>query len=84
MSVGAEFSVCLGPDEQAALEAALLADHGALLDAFAHIDVAGAEAGNEADRNRILGGIRKASSAISRKSSKQKTEKFRAVLTRKP
>ncbi len=35
-------------------------------------------------RNRILGGIRKASSAISRKSSKQKDEKFRAILTRKP
>ena len=58
MSVGAEFSVCLGPDEQAALEAALLANPAALLDALAHIDVANAEAGKEADRAMILAAVR--------------------------
>ena len=58
VSVGAEFSVCLGPDEQAALEVALLSNSGAWLDAFASIDVAKAEAGKDKDREMILRVVR--------------------------
>ena len=58
MEVGAGFSVCLGPDEQAALEAALLKNFDALLDALAGIDVAAAEAGSPGDLAMILTAVR--------------------------
>jgi tetratricopeptide (TPR) repeat protein len=58
ISVGAQFSVCLGPDEQTALEAALLDNPGALLAALADIDVAKAEAGSPSDRDMILQAVR--------------------------
>jgi hypothetical protein len=58
VEVGAAFSVCLGPDEQAALEAALLDDCDALLNALAGIDVAEAQAGKESDRAMILAAVR--------------------------
>ena len=58
VEVGAQFSVCLGPDEQAALEAALLDDSDALLDALAGIDLAAAEAGDPDDLAMILTAVR--------------------------
>lgn len=58
VSVGADFSICLGPDEQASLEGALCENSSAVLDAFAHIDVATAEAGNPDDQAMILQAVR--------------------------
>ena len=55
---GSELSICLGPAEEVALEAALLADPGSLLDSFASIDVASAEAGGREDQERILAAVR--------------------------
>ena len=52
-----EFSVCLGPADAAALEAALLSDPDALLDAFASIDVTQAQAGHPEDQSRIMGAV---------------------------
>eukprot|EP01046_Picozoa_sp_COSAG06_P035455 COSAG06_NODE_3815_length_4878_cov_7.893933_1_plen_286_part_10 len=52
-----DFSVCLGPVDAAALEAALLSDPGALLDAFASIDVTQAQAGHPEDQSRIMGAV---------------------------
>lgn len=40
VEVEATFSVCLGPDEHAVLEVALLGDNTVLLNALAGIDVA--------------------------------------------
>jgi hypothetical protein len=57
VDTGVAFSVCLGPVEQAAFEAALLADSQVLMDAFAHIDVATAEAGSPADRAMIMAAV---------------------------
>ena len=50
------FHICLGPAQEAALEAALLSNHRALLDAFAHIDVTKAQASPE-DTALIMGAI---------------------------
>ena len=50
------FHICLGPAQEAALEAALLSNYGALLDAFATIDVKKAEA-SPADTALIMGAI---------------------------
>ena len=50
------FHICLGPAQEAALEAALLSNYRALLDAFAHIDVTKAQAGPE-DTALIMGAI---------------------------
>ena len=50
------FHVCLGPDQEQALEAALVEDGAALLDAFAGIDVRTAEAGRD-DTALIMGAI---------------------------
>ena len=52
-----DFSVCLGPADAAALEAALLSDPDALLDAFASIDVTKAQAGHPEDQSRIMGAV---------------------------
>jgi hypothetical protein len=57
VSTGSEFSVCLGAAEEAALEAALLRDPGALLDAFATIDVRDAQAANPEDKEMVMGAI---------------------------
>jgi hypothetical protein len=67
ISVGAQFSVCLGPDEQVALEAALL-DKGstALQDAFSSIDIAEAEAGDPNDQAMILKAVRATAGGTSR------------------
>lgn len=54
---GVEFSVCLGPEEQRAFEAAILEKHDVLFDVFESIDVARSEAGSEADRAMILGAV---------------------------
>ena len=56
VSTESTFSVCLGKAEEAALEAALLDDPGALLDAFATIDVREAKA-NPKDVDMIMGAI---------------------------
>jgi hypothetical protein len=56
-SAHTQFSVCLGPAEQTAFEKALLGQAGGvpmIFDAFAGIDVAAAQASNEADKNMIL------------------------------
>ena len=45
MDTESAFHVCLGPDQEQALEAALVDNGAALLDAFAGIDVRTAEAG---------------------------------------
>ena len=58
VDTGAEFGVALGPEERERFEAGLLEDSGVLLDAFAAIDVADAEAGNPADRDMILDAVR--------------------------
>eukprot|EP01050_Picozoa_sp_SAG11_P004535 SAG11_NODE_292_length_11180_cov_6.023825_7_plen_723_part_00 len=58
VEVGAAFTVCLGPDEHGALEAALLDNHGVFLSALAGIDVAKAQAGKESDRAMILAAVR--------------------------
>ena len=60
VSVGARFSVCLGPDERAALEAALVGDAQcrAVLAVFSGIDVAKSEAGKPADLEMILQAVR--------------------------
>jgi hypothetical protein len=50
------FHICLGPAQEAALEAALLSNYRALLDAFAHIDVTKAQASPE-DTALIMGAI---------------------------
>ena len=50
------FHVCLGPAQEQALEAALVCNGKALLDAFAHIDVRTAKAG-PADTALIMGAI---------------------------
>ena len=57
VDVGADFSVCLAPAEEEAFRVALRGSHTALLDALAHIDVATAEAGNPADKQRILAAV---------------------------
>ena len=48
-----EFSVCLGPDERAAFERAIVKDPSVVLDAFSQIDVAAARAGNARDEAMI-------------------------------
>ena len=58
VATGSELSICLGPAEEAALEAALLADPKALLKSFASIDVPNAEAGGREDQERILAAVR--------------------------
>ena len=50
---GVPFSVCLGPDEQRAFEAAILEDSAAVLNAFSQISVEKAEAGNLRDETMI-------------------------------
>eukprot|EP01051_Picozoa_sp_SAG22_P009608 SAG22_NODE_811_length_7061_cov_84.983338_7_plen_598_part_00 len=65
VEVGAEFSVCLGPDEQAELEAALLRNSGALFTAFAGINVVNAQASRERDRVTILDAVRAAAGGTS-------------------
>jgi tetratricopeptide (TPR) repeat protein len=57
VQTGATFSVCLGPAEQAAFEATILEVGGfrKIVEAFARIDVANAEAGNPHDKAMILG-----------------------------
>ena len=65
VSVGAKFSVCLGPSEQKAFEKALLDDDGSswsaprhvLLGAFSKIDVEKAEAGSQSDQAMILASV---------------------------
>eukprot|EP01043_Picozoa_sp_COSAG02_P007923 COSAG02_NODE_245_length_27293_cov_16.488012_10_plen_809_part_00 len=47
------FSVCLGPDEQCALEAAILDNHDVVLNAFSKISVKNARAGNKSDEEMI-------------------------------
>ena len=56
VQVGVPFSVCLGPAEAAAFEAAILDPDSCMkiLDAFARIDVGAAEAGNPQDKAMIL------------------------------
>eukprot|EP01044_Picomonas_judraskeda_P020591 COSAG03_NODE_4621_length_1488_cov_19.367891_1_plen_90_part_10 len=56
MDTESSFHICLGPAQEAALEAALLSNYRALLDAFAHIDVTKAQAGPE-DTALIMGAI---------------------------
>jgi tetratricopeptide (TPR) repeat protein len=56
-AVGAEFRVCLGPDERRAFEAALVRDGNVLCDTFANIDVKNAKAGMAADQAMILGAV---------------------------
>eukprot|EP01049_Picozoa_sp_SAG25_P007820 SAG25_NODE_661_length_6096_cov_3.735201_1_plen_348_part_00 len=55
--VGADFRVCLGPDERRAFEAALVQDSGAIFKAFAHINVENAQAGSAEDQAMILGAV---------------------------
>eukprot|EP01047_Picozoa_sp_COSAG01_P038832 COSAG01_NODE_3171_length_6469_cov_9.978022_4_plen_817_part_00 len=52
--VGADFRVCLGPDERRAFEAALVEDPGVIFEAFAHINVKNAQAGSAEDQAMIL------------------------------
>eukprot|EP01044_Picomonas_judraskeda_P002999 COSAG03_NODE_232_length_10264_cov_2.708706_11_plen_200_part_00 len=47
------FSVCLGPDERRAFEAAILEDSGAVFDAFSKISVKDAKAGKQSDEDMI-------------------------------
>ena len=56
--VGAQFSVTLGREERGRFEEALCEDSDVLLDAFAGINVANAEAGKEEDRAMILAAVR--------------------------
>ena len=56
MDTKARFHICLGPDQEAALEVALLSKHSALLDVFAHIDVRTAKASPE-DTALIMGAV---------------------------
>ena len=56
MDTQSRFHICLGPDQEAALEVALLSNHTALLDVFAHIDVRAAKASEE-DTALIMGAI---------------------------
>jgi hypothetical protein len=53
----ARFSVCLGPAERSAFEAALLDKHDVIFDVFNSIDVANAQAGDPADRAMILAAV---------------------------
>jgi photosystem II stability/assembly factor-like uncharacterized protein len=57
VETGAAFSVCLGPAERAAFEAAVFSTDGFnhILAAFAAIDVSAAQAGSPEDRAMILG-----------------------------
>eukprot|EP01045_Picozoa_sp_COSAG04_P022049 COSAG04_NODE_2438_length_4122_cov_20.274422_2_plen_607_part_01 len=55
VATGATFSVCLGPAEQAAFEKTILSSgFNQILEAFARIDVANAEAGNPHDKAMIM------------------------------
>ena len=56
--VGAQFSVTFGHEERGRFEEALTKDHRVLLNAFAGINVANAEAGTEEDRDMILSAVR--------------------------
>ena len=56
MDTRSNFHVCLGRAQEVALEAALLSNHSALLDAFAHIDVTEAQASPQ-DTALIMGAI---------------------------
>ena len=47
------FSVCLGPDERRAFEAAILKDFGAVFAAFSKISVEDAKAGTQSDEDMI-------------------------------
>eukprot|EP01045_Picozoa_sp_COSAG04_P010135 COSAG04_NODE_612_length_11991_cov_17.359569_3_plen_646_part_00 len=60
VDAGAEFSVCLGPAEEAAFEAALLQRSDVVLETFARIDVEKAEAGSPDDLAMILKAAREA------------------------
>ena len=57
VEAGAAFSVCLGPNEPAAFEAAVFPDDGfqQIMGAFAAIDVSAAQAGSPDDLAMILG-----------------------------
>eukprot|EP01047_Picozoa_sp_COSAG01_P003468 COSAG01_NODE_103_length_26263_cov_31.957728_12_plen_744_part_00 len=55
--VGADFRVCLGPDERRAFEAALVEDPDVIFEAFAHINVKNAQAGSAEDQAMILGAV---------------------------
>ena len=57
ISAGADFDVCLGPDEKAAFEGALLKDLDSVLGVVGAIDAEEAEAGDPADAERIFGAI---------------------------
>ena len=62
---GARFSVCLGPAERRAFEAALLEKHDVIFDVFNGIDVANAQAGDPADRTMIMAAVEAAGAARS-------------------
>ena len=51
--VGADFRICLGPEEQEAFEQALMKDSKVVFQAFAHINVEKAEAGTKEDQTMI-------------------------------
>ena len=57
VEAGAVFSVCLGPAERAAFEAAVFSTHGfeQMMGAFAAIDLSAAQAGDPEDLAMILG-----------------------------
>eukprot|EP01047_Picozoa_sp_COSAG01_P088187 COSAG01_NODE_20632_length_944_cov_0.678107_1_plen_196_part_01 len=57
-AVGADFRVCLGPEERRAFEDALRADSTVVIKAFARIDVQNAEAGEKKDALMIKTAVR--------------------------
>ena len=57
ISAGAEFEVCLGPDEKAAFGSALAKDLDSVLQYVGQIDAEEAEAGDPADKDRIFAAI---------------------------
>ena len=66
VETGSKFTVCLGPAEQAAFEAAVLESLNALLDSFASIDVRNARAGSPADQANILAAVKQSTGGAAR------------------
>jgi tetratricopeptide (TPR) repeat protein len=57
IDTGCDFTVWLGPAERTALEAALLSNFNAVLNAFSSIDVANAKASKIEDQEMIMGSV---------------------------
>jgi hypothetical protein len=76
VETNSEFSICLGPADKKAFEAALLADSGAVLKALSKVDVRTAEAGDKKDLEMIMVAVDAAPGGAERLNATASTREF--------